>query len=83
MKQDRLASVEISDDGIGMKAEDVGTALERFGQPVPGRGSGLGLPIAETVARQHGGTLDVYPGHDGLTVRLGVPLCDPDQRPTA
>jgi len=50
---------------------------------VDGTTLSLGLPIAETVARQHGGTLDVRPGSDGLTVRMRIPLCDPDQRPIA
>jgi len=80
---DRFANIEVADDGIGLNPDDVGTALERFGQPVPGKGSGLGLPIAETVARQHGGTLDVDPRPDGLTVTMRIPLCDPDQRPIA
>jgi signal transduction histidine kinase len=78
-----FASIEIADDGIGIKPEDIGTALERFGQPVPGKGSGLGLPIAETVARQHSGILDVGARPDGLTVRMRIPLCDPVQRPMA
>jgi two-component system sensor histidine kinase TctE len=82
-REDDFASIEVVDDGIGMKTEDVGTALERFGQPVPGKGSGLGLPIAETVARQHNGTLDVGPRPDGLTVKMRIPLCVADQRPMA
>lgn len=82
-RDDRFANIEVADDGIGLNPDDVGTALERFGQPVPGKGSGLGLPIAETVARQHGGTLDVDPRPDGLTVTMRIPLCGPDQRPIA
>ncbi len=82
-EDDQFVSIEIADDGIGMDQTDVATALERFGQAVPGKGSGLGLPIAETVARQHNGTLEVRPGSDGLTVRMRIPLCDPDRRPIA
>jgi two-component system sensor histidine kinase TctE len=82
-KDGRFVRIDIADDGIGMNPADVATALERFGQAVPGKGSGLGLPIAETVARQHGGSLDVHPGSDGLAVQMRIPLCDPDQRPIA
>jgi two-component system sensor histidine kinase TctE len=80
-KDGHFACVEIADDGIGMNPADMATALERFGQVVPGKGSGLGLPIAETVGRRHSGTLEVRPGSDGLTVQMRIPLCDPDQRP--
>jgi two-component system nitrogen regulation sensor histidine kinase GlnL len=74
----RLAvRVEIVDDGRGVP-EDL---AERIFLPlVSGRaeGTGLGLPLAQQVAREHGGSLSYRsrPGHTVFTLRLPVPLGD-------
>jgi signal transduction histidine kinase len=52
----------VADSGIGMAAEDIPKALERFGQidSSLGRkyeGTGLGLPLSKRLAELHGGTL--------------------------
>src|SRR5690606_27887010 len=71
----RLAlRVEIADDGRGVP-EDL---AERIFLPlVSGRaeGSGLGLPLAQQVAREHGGSLGYRsrPGHTVFTLLLPVP----------
>lgn len=75
----RLAlRVEIADDGRGVP-EDL---VERIFLPlVSGRaeGSGLGLPLAQQVAREHGGSLGYRsrPGHTVFTLLL--PVTDPDE----
>ena len=69
--------VEVADDGVGLAAGDVPVALARFGQAVPGEGSGLGLPISEAVAERHGGRLDVEAGGPGLRVSLRFPAGRP------
>ena len=72
----RLAvRVEIADDGRGVP-EDL---AERIFLPlVSGRaeGSGLGLPLAQQVAREHGGSLAYRsrPGHTVFTLLLPMPL---------
>jgi two-component system nitrogen regulation sensor histidine kinase GlnL len=74
----RLAvRVEIVDDGRGVP-EDL---AERIFLPlVSGRaeGSGLGLPLAQQVAREHGGSLSYRsrPGHTVFTLLIPVPLED-------
>ena len=74
----RLAvRVEIVDDGRGVP-EDL---AERIFLPlVSGRaeGTGLGLPLAQQVAREHGGSLSYRSraGHPVFTLRLPVPLGD-------
>lgn len=74
----RLAlRVEIVDDGRGVP-EDL---AERIFLPlVSGSavGSGLGLPLAQQVAREHGGSLGYRsrPGHTVFTLLLPVPLED-------
>ncbi len=71
----RLAlRVEIADDGRGVP-EDL---AERIFLPlVSGRaeGTGLGLPLAQQVAREHGGSLGYRsrPGHTVFTLLLPVP----------
>ena len=71
----RLAvRVEIADNGRGVP-EDL---AERIFLPlVSGRaeGTGLGLPLAQQVAREHGGSLSYRsrPGHTVFTLLLPVP----------
>jgi len=71
----RLAvRVEIADDGRGVPEE----LAERIFLPlVSGRaeGTGLGLPLAQQVAREHGGSLGYRsrPGHTVFTLLLPVP----------
>jgi len=71
--------VEISDNGRGVP-EDL---AERIFLPlVSGRaeGSGLGLPLAQQVAREHGGSLGYRsrPGHTVFTLLLPVPEAGDD-----
>jgi two-component system nitrogen regulation sensor histidine kinase GlnL len=74
----RLAvRVEIADNGRGVP-EDL---AERIFLPlVSGRaeGTGLGLPLAQQVAREHGGSLSYRsrPGHTVFTLLLPVPEAD-------
>ncbi len=71
----RLAlRVEVSDDGRGVPDD----LAERIFLPlVSGRaqGSGLGLPLAQQIAREHGGALSYRsrPGHTVFTLLLPVP----------
>jgi two-component system nitrogen regulation sensor histidine kinase GlnL len=74
----RLAlRVEIADDGRGVP-EDL---VERLFLPlVSGRadGTGLGLPLAQQVAREHGGSLGYRsrPGHTVFTLLIPVPFAE-------
>jgi two-component system nitrogen regulation sensor histidine kinase GlnL len=74
----RLAvRVEIADNGRGVPDE----LAERIFLPlVSGRaeGSGLGLPLAQQVAREHGGSLSYRsrPGHTVFTLLIPVPLSE-------
>jgi signal transduction histidine kinase len=57
-------AIAVSDTGIGMRAEDIPTALDRFGQ-IDSRlarryeGTGLGLPLAKELMELHRGTLTI------------------------
>jgi signal transduction histidine kinase len=69
----------VEDTGIGIAAEDIETALRPFGQ-IDSRlarkyqGTGLGLPLAQSMAELHGGRLELrsMPG-EGTTATLWLP----------
>ena len=69
----------VEDTGIGIAAEDIETALRPFGQ-IDSRlarkyqGTGLGLPLAQSMAELHGGRLELrsVPG-EGTTAALWLP----------
>ncbi len=55
---------QVADTGIGIAPENISKALARFGQ-VDGElnrkfeGSGLGLPLSQSLVEMHGGTLEI------------------------
>ncbi|MCE9649126.1 MAG: hypothetical protein K8R18_05800 [Parvibaculum sp.] len=54
--------VKVADTGIGIRAEDIPKAMERFGQIDSDlnrkyQGTGLGLPLSKRLVELHGGTL--------------------------
>ena len=77
--KDGGATICVVDSGIGMTAEEMAVALSAFGQVQSHlsrtqEGTGLGLPIALGLARQHGGDLylESEPGA-GTTAVLTLP----------
>jgi signal transduction histidine kinase len=74
-----MTAVDVADTGIGIAAEDVPIALERFGQVDRERarkheGTGLGLPLSKRLMELHGGGLELQstPGV-GTTVTILFP----------
>lgn len=67
----------VADDGVGMTADEVSHAFDRFWRSDRSRerpGSGLGLAIAKTVAEAHGGSIDVASEPDaGTTFTVRIP----------
>jgi two-component system cell cycle sensor histidine kinase PleC len=72
-------AISVADSGPGMNAEEIQIALKPFGQVRPDSfqshgGTGLGLPIAMALAKQHGGSLQVESTvGKGTTVTLTLP----------
>ena len=59
-KRDRYAVLTVKDTGIGIKKEDLGQIFNRFYRADRSRsseGTGLGLSMAEWIARVHGGDI--------------------------
>src|SRR5690606_10159831 len=69
--------LEVEDDGPGVAAAEMPRILERFYrvQGTAGEGNGLGLAIAEEIARVHHSHLQLQPGAAGrgLKVTLSLP----------
>jgi signal transduction histidine kinase len=65
----------VLDEGPGMTAQECGQAPRRFWRRNGGStGSGLGLSIVESIARRHGGELQLMPrAAKGLEARLLLP----------
>ena len=56
---DRAVTVEVADHGPGLPPGQEDRVFEKFyrGQPVGGRGAGLGLAICQGIVRAHGGRI--------------------------
>jgi two-component system sensor histidine kinase TctE len=76
-RRDAVAVLEVEDDGPGVAPAERPRILERFYrvQGTQGEGNGLGLAIAEEIARVHHSHLQLQPGTAGrgLKVTLAFP----------
>jgi signal transduction histidine kinase len=70
-------SIEVTDSGTGLNAEEVSGVFQRFYRSkrprVRSDESGLGLPIARAIAIAHGGALDYVGNRPGASFRLSFP----------
>ncbi|GMK41789.1 hypothetical protein PCCS19_48480 [Paenibacillus sp. CCS19] len=79
-KEQQHARVIIADTGMGIAEEDLPHVFERFYKADKARtsskgGSGLGLSIAATIVRQHGGTITASSvSGQGTTFEAMIPL---------
>lgn len=79
-RQDALAEISISDQGVGIPEKDIERIFERFYRVDPARsratgGTGLGLSIVKHVVNNHGGDISVWSVEDaGSTFTIRLPL---------
>lgn len=74
LKESQL-EITVADNGTGIAIDDRAAALRRFGRLDPSRhtsGAGLGLALAEAVARLHDGTITLGDNQPGLRVTLAL-----------
>lgn len=77
----RVARLTVTDNGVGLSEEELTRVFERFYR-APGvrdtDGTGIGLTVARSIARAHGGDVSANsPGPErGATVTLTLPLVD-------
>jgi two-component system OmpR family sensor kinase len=74
--------VQIADAGPGLAPDEFGRVFEPFYRSGPartldGQGVGLGLSIARSIARAHGGEVELRPAARGLIAELRLPAPAP------
>lgn len=70
----RHAQVSISDTGCGIATENLDKVFDPFFTTRQG-GTGLGLPISYTIARQHGGEMEIKSqSGEGTTIAVRFPI---------
>jgi signal transduction histidine kinase len=77
-----MASVEVSDEGPGVRAEDMPHVFDRFWRApgAPSGGTGLGLSIARWIAERHGGRIGVANRTGGgAAFRVELPVAEPQR----
>lgn len=74
--EDKLAQVQVEDNGEGIPAEDLKHVMSRFFKASSRHpGSGLGLSICKEIVEQHGGRLAIASNQGtGTTVTFSLPL---------
>ncbi|MEZ5996316.1 MAG: ATP-binding protein [Hyphomonadaceae bacterium] len=73
-RSEGMILVDIDDDGPGVPAEQRETVFEPFVRlSEGGRGAGLGLPAARSIARAHGGDVVMLDRAQGGRVRVTLP----------
>jgi signal transduction histidine kinase len=76
-RRDSTCFVEVADNGVGIQPHHMKRLFEPFFTTKPvGQGTGLGLEIARTRVRGHGGEIqfDSRPGRTEFRVSLPLPV---------
>jgi hypothetical protein len=83
-RTDGLAEIAVTDNGPGIQDSEKAKVVERFYRGDASRGTpgvGLGLSLAQAVAKLHGSTLELSDGNPGLRVMIAVPCNEPIAAP--
>jgi signal transduction histidine kinase len=79
-RPDGLAEIAVADNGPGILDSEKAKVVERFYRGDASRGTpgvGLGLSLAQAVAKLHGSTLELSDRNPGLRVVIAVPCVEP------
>ena len=76
--------LRVQDNGPGIPEDRSDAVFEPFFTTKPeGQGLGLGLALCRSIAREHGGELQLEAGHGGASFRLSLPIADADSEAEA
>ncbi len=80
---DDLVHIEVRDTGRGIDADDIDRIFERFNRvdPASNWGTGVGLTIARSIARLHGGDVTAASEGEGRGSVFTVTLPRSDDQP--
>jgi signal transduction histidine kinase len=86
--EEGLAIADVVDDGPGIPEVELERVFEPFYRSEQARrsgreGSGLGLAVCRSIARAHGGDVELFRGKSGFTARLTLPLAFETDRQAA
>ncbi len=75
---DARIRVTVSDDGPGIRPDEMDTLFRPFVSSKKGRGTGLGLPVSQKILNEHGGRITVEsPAGKGSCFSLELPAVVP------
>ncbi len=75
IRDDPFLRLEVSDQGAGVQADEVGRIFEPFTRGTGSRSSGIGLAICQSIVESHGGTISVRRTFGGgATFSFTVPV---------
>ena len=76
--------IVVTDNGVGIAAEELGQVFSLFVSHKGSRGTGLGLPVSQKIVREHGGEIIVTsePGK-GSRFALEIPAVMASETPRA
>ena len=83
-RSDGLAEIAVTDSGPGIQDSEKAKVVERFYRGDASRGTpgvGLGLSLAQAVAKLHGSNLELSDADPGLRVTIAVPSNEPIAAP--
>lgn len=87
-QEDKTVCISLTDQGIGIPSQDLERIFERHFRSDNARhsrddGSGLGLPLARSILKAHGGRIEVSSTENlGSTFTVTLPLMFPDEDTT-
>ncbi|QWR76830.1 sensor histidine kinase [Candidatus Magnetomonas plexicatena] len=71
---DGCATIEVEDNGCGIKPDEISRVFNLFYSTKHTRGNGLGLSITQKIIKEHGGNIDVFSeAGKGTKFRIKLP----------
>lgn len=81
--QPEMVAIDVEDNGVGIPEDVLPRLFQPFSSTKGGKGTGLGLAVAQKIAREHGGSITVKSKEDeGTTFTVHLPRKRPEPTST-